>query len=444
MQSVHRPAFTMGRYVIPLQLLLGFVIRMGLISSQYREVIADRVEISTLLNSWKRVTEGVSLYRFGISPYSGDIFHENPIALYFCDFMINSIPGCIGVVFVLTDLMTALVLYLTAKDYMEETERKQEMEMKTYAEGTEDLLLSDKDFKMSPVYVLAAYLFNPYSVLNCVGFTTTTFGNFCLALTFYCMIKRLRLPCCFFLALTVLQLFYPVVLLVPICIYIDGKKGKFSSVLTVVTFLSVLSLLLFVSYKISGDWAFMHSVYIVMLTVSDLRPNIGLFWYFFTEMFEHFRLLFIYSFQLNATLLYLAPLSFRFHSNPMLLATSLTALITVFKSYPCLGDVGFYMSLLPMWKHLFNSKLVVPDLQQMFVILCSLIITSILGPTVWHLWIYSRSANANFYFGVTLAFATAQIFLITDILFAYIKRDFILRNKNVSDVHKDKLKLSLE
>jgi hypothetical protein len=32
-----------------------------------------------------------------------------------------------------------------------------------------------------------------------------------------------------------------------------------------------------------------------------------------------------------------------------------------------------------------------------------------MGPVVWHLWIYSRSANANFYFGVTLAFATAQV-----------------------------------
>jgi len=50
-------------------------------------------------------------------------------------------------------------------------------------------------------------------------------------------------------------------------------------------------------------------------------------------------------------------------------------------------------------------------MQQGFVVGCFFLITSVMGPIVWHLWIYSRSANANFYFGVTLAFATAQVSL---------------------------------
>lgn len=92
------------------------------------------------------------------------------------------------------------------------------------------------------------------------------------------------------------------------------------------------------------------------LTVPDLRPNVGLFWYFFTEMFEHFRPLFVCAFQINALFLYVVPLSFRLYEEPMLLATSLTALSAIFKSYPSVGDVGFYLSLLPMWKHLFHCK----------------------------------------------------------------------------------------
>lgn len=35
------------------------------------------------------------------------------------------------------------------------------------------------------------------------------------------------------------------------------------------------------------------------LSVPDLTPNIGLFWYFFAEMFEHFRLFFLCVFQIN-------------------------------------------------------------------------------------------------------------------------------------------------
>lgn len=44
-----------------------------------------------------------------------------------------------------------------------------------------------------------------------------------------------------------------------------------------------------------------------------------------------------------------------------------------------------------------------------FIVLCFFLITSALGPTVWYLWIYCNSANANFYFGATLAFASAQV-----------------------------------
>ncbi|KAL0268393.1 UNVERIFIED_CONTAM: hypothetical protein PYX00_010355 [Menopon gallinae] len=79
--------------------------------------------------------------------------------------------------------------------------------------------------------------------------------------------------------------------------------------------------------------------------------------------------------------------------------------------------------------------------QQSFIVACILIVTSVLGPTVWHLWIYSDSANANFYFGMTLAFATAQIFLITDLLFAHKKRDFALKHGLPEDPSKSVLVL---
>lgn len=91
------------------------------------------------------------------------------------------------------------------------------------------------------------------------------------------------------------------------------------------------------------------------LAAPDLTPNIGLFWYFFTEMFEHFRLFFLATFQINA-FVYVLPLSIRLHRDPVLLATALLAFTAVFRSYPALGDVGFYLALLPMWKHLHPCK----------------------------------------------------------------------------------------
>lgn len=37
----------------------------------------------------------------------------------------------------------------------------------------------------------------------------------------------------------------------------------------------------------------------ISLTVSDLTPNVGMWWYFFTEMFEHFRSFFLGVFQVR-------------------------------------------------------------------------------------------------------------------------------------------------
>lgn len=84
------------------------------------------------------------------------------------------------------------------------------------------------------------------------------------------------------------------------------------------------------------------------------------------------------------------------------------------------------------------------DLQQGFLVGVSFVISAALGPIVWHSWIYSRSANANFYFGVTLAFAVAQIFLLTDILFAYIKMEYSLKYGRLRRLKGDRYKLVLE
>lgn len=47
------------------------------------------------------------------------------------------------------------------------------------------------------------------------------------------------------------------------------------------------------------------------LGVPDQTPNLGLFWYFFTETFEHFRVFFLCVFQINA-FIYVLPLTIRF------------------------------------------------------------------------------------------------------------------------------------
>jgi phosphatidylinositol glycan class U len=105
-----------------------------------------------------------------------------------------------------------------------------------------------------------------------------------------------------------------------------------------------------------------------------------------------------------------------------LLTFTLIALTAIFKSYPSYGDVGFYMALLPTMGYLF------PYMKQSFIVANMLVATTMLGPILYQLWIYNGSANANYFFAITLVYGTAQIFLVTDILFAHVKREFYLKS----------------
>jgi len=211
---------------------------------------------------------------------------------------------------------------------------------------------------MSVLYVSAGYLFNPFIILNCVSLTTTVFTNLLYSIALLSMMRRSIFCSCASIALLTLQGFYPVSLMVPATIYVARatENRKIGVAVMLVAFVSVLTALLTISYCIMGSWSFLWSTVGFILTVPDLRPNIGLYWYFFTEMFEHFRWLFIASFQINVSLLYIVPLALRLRRDPMLLAFSYLAIAAIFKSYPCIGDVGFYISLLPLWKHLFQRK----------------------------------------------------------------------------------------
>lgn len=297
--------------------------------------------------------------------------------------------------------------------------------------------MKECDLTEIPFYCALAYLFNPYSILNCVGKTTTVFSNLLLSLMVLALSRQQKFLCLLTLALETQRNFYPMILIVPIALaFSESSKAKIvSRTATIITFFGILFGLQYLSFQLMGSWKFLDSTYGFIIHCRDLTPNIGLFFYFFMEMFDHFRELFLYTFQLNTTILYLFPLTFTFKECPEFLLTVLLSLITIFRSYPCIGDVAFYMSLIPLWRR------VAPFMSHNFIVIATFLVTSILGPTVYHLWMYANSANANFYFGVTLVFCTANIFLLTDLTFAYLKRKFCLEH----GVSFDKtMKLSLE
>lgn len=146
---------------------------------------------------------------------------------------------------------------------------------------------------------------------------------------------------CLFGALAAYENMYPVMLVIPAAIFLAHKEtnsyqlttklSAMSICQTIICFSSALALLCYSSRAIDNNsWDFLRSTYGFTLSVPDLTPNIGIFWYFFTEVFDHFRSFFVFVFQAHA-FIYLAPLTIRLRQHPLFLAYILIALAAIFR-----------------------------------------------------------------------------------------------------------------
>lgn len=114
--------------------------------------------------------------------------------------------------------------------------------------------------------------------------------------------------------------------------------------------------LLYISALLTGSWEFLSATYGVRLLLPDLTPNVGLWWYFFIEMFDSFREFFLGVFWLHVAS-YMPGLTIRLQKQPLFVATTLTGIFAVFTPYPSIADAALYLSLLPLFRHLFPCKL---------------------------------------------------------------------------------------
>ena len=409
----------------------GIVVRLWLMTmTGVVDWLAGRNELVTPLTSWKRVTEGVVLHRAGLSPYSGDVFHEMPLVLRaFARF--DAILGpSIHLLFIVADVCLAVVLGSVGRRMGTYLLRRQADEWRGYDCRSSKLLVKAESLALNQLYIVGAYMLNPLAIASCVAKSTAVFGNLAIALAILYTMKGSRIGASVFIALAAYLSLYPIVLVVPAALFlthIDVKSHDLRSYLaatslvqTGVCTFSALGLLLYASqYFEGGSWDFLQSTYGFILNVPDLTPNIGVFWYFFTEMFEHFRLFFICVFQIHA-FIYVVPLTFRLADHPIFLTYMLVALGAIFKSYPSYADCVLYLSLLPLWRHVMRY------MRNNFVVAVMFAVCAVLAPVLWHLWLLAGSANANFYFAITLVLCTAQIFLLTDLLFAFLRREYDL------------------
>ncbi|XP_072487413.1 phosphatidylinositol glycan anchor biosynthesis class U protein isoform X3 [Notamacropus eugenii] len=346
---------------LALVLVAAVTVRALLFRSSLADFISERVEVVSPLNAWKRVVEGLSLLDLGVSPYSGAVFHETPLIIYLFHFLIDYAE----LVFMVTDALTAVALYFAIQDYNKVVIKKQKLllELDQYASDVAELIRTPMEMRYIPLKVALFYLLNPYTVLSCVAKSTCAINNTIIAFFILATVKGSAFLSAIFLALATYQSLYPITLFVPGLLYLLQRQylpvklqSKAFWIFTgqyTVMYVGSLVVIICLSFFLLSSWDFIPSVYGFILSVPDLTPNIGLFWYFFAEMFEHFSLFFVCVFQINV-FFYTIPLAVKLKDHPMFFMFIQIAVISIFKSYPTVGDVALYLAFLPVWSHLYR------------------------------------------------------------------------------------------
>ena len=228
-------------------------------------------------------------------------------------------------------------------------------------------LSSRKDVRWDGTTIAAWYLFNPFTVATCLGRSTTVFTTTAILAAVSNAVIGNSLNSMIALGFASYFSLYPALFFIPLvilCYDQHARNGTKQTPNTVsfaiqhlLVWLASIVGLLGVSYLIVGDfWEFITATYGFQLLVPDLTPNVGLWWYFFIEMFDSFREFFLGVFWLHLAG-YVGGLTVRLRRQPLFVITSLLGIFAIFKPYPSVSDVSLYLALLPLYRHLFPCTL---------------------------------------------------------------------------------------
>lgn len=289
------------------------------------EFLSTQVEISSPISSFKRLQEGLFLYQHGLSPYDGGVYHQAPLLLTIFEFLPSTL------VFVGLDILNAVSLHSIADELHIPSPRFQPLDGSLIA---------------------AAYLFNPFTILTCLGRSTVIFTNAAIIQAVLNAQSGNAVRAMFGLAIGSYLSMYPALLLPPTMLMLRQSGKQEATISTsIISFTGAFAALLATTPVLTDNFRdFLASCYGAQITIPDLTPNVGLWWYFFIEIFDSFRDFFIGVFWLHLVG-YVGGITLRLHKQPLFVITSLLGLMAIFKPYPSIADVSLYLGFLSMYSH---------------------------------------------------------------------------------------------
>ncbi|PWY67047.1 GPI transamidase component PIG-U [Aspergillus eucalypticola CBS 122712] len=419
----HRKAAVFGG-ALALRLLLSVLF------PSLPDLLTGRVEVSTPVTSFKRLQEGLFLYMRNVSPYDGGVFHQAPLLLPLFSLLPNaqSHPLPTALFYSMIDLVNANALVAIS-------DSGQAVSGRFYS-------ALRKHIRWDGVSIAAWFLFNPFTIATCLGRSTGVFTTTGILYAFSSAVTGNSLNAMLSLGLASYLSIYPALLFIPLVLLCYDQRVQKTKVSTgtlpfalqhFAVFLACILGLLGISTLLIGDfYTFISATYGFQLLVPDLTPNVGLWWYFFIEIFDSFREFFLGVFWLHLAA-YMGGLTVRLRRQPLFVLTSLLGIFAIFKPYPSISDASLYFALLPLYRHLF------PLMRYTFFAISALLYATLLGPAFYHLWIYAGSGNANFFYAITLVWSLGLSILLADTIFAALRDEWEydnpeLRGKEVRQV----------
>jgi phosphatidylinositol glycan class U len=217
---------------------------------------------------------------------------------------------------------------------------------------------------LNAILTYYSYLFNPFTIATCIARPTSILTNtFILSAIANAANARsltfvMALSAASYLSLYPILLFPPLLIL---CYDQTVRRSRHEQNRTTFTIAHVgglfvvIGALLGLSYLITGSWQFLASTYGTYLLLPDLTPNVGLWWYFFIEMFDSFREFFLGVFWLHMAS-YVGGLSFRMRKQPLFAIVAMLGIIAIFQPYPSIADTALFLGVVPLYRHLFPRK----------------------------------------------------------------------------------------
>lgn len=408
-------------------LAAGAAVRLAPTVLPLTDILAATAEVSAPVDSWRSLQEALWLAKHNMDVYDGLMVHHPPLLVALLS-ALAALPCALvlfTVLFAVVDVGTAVKLVRLNEWYNAHQLRR--------AGRTLVPVLA--------AVVAAFYLFNPLVVLTSWAHSTALFTYFLLVeLLVQALVDRNMFRGAIALGVAAYLSLWPLYLVVPylaLCYAVAPHRDWTTQIVKgFCIFFFAVGTLLLVSFALTALFDFLVLCYWSVLVLQKKAPNLGLWWYLFTEMFEFFTPLYQGIFNLY-NFIFVVPLTLRFfeHAADKSTGDSFLAFVLCYvwvsflKAYPIIGDLGFAIAFAPLFRNT-----VVPHAKFLFITALALVLCLLLSPIFYYCWIVLGNGNSNFFYSMSLIWGAVHVLIFLDFIWGRLVYDYI----QVNDVKEPK------